>query len=256
MRAGQAEYERIHGTGRRAPRHRRPPDPRRQYRRRGVLAATAASSVVGAVVVAGVMYGGGAGGQRPANAAPPVAVGPTSSVPTGFPSATPRPKRPQPPQQKGPVDSAKPRPKPRPPAAPRPVELLQNGTFTGGIQPWEDDDVDAFADEGLLRVDVFEGDDDGFVDSNRFTLRPDRKYVVTFQAAADNEVEMGVDVVRPDDDPALSSEVDLDIDVRTFSFTFTPDERTPDSFFGFEFDTGADDHQVAIDNVSLMELPR
>lgn len=228
---------------RRGPRHRRPPDPAVRGRRR-TMAAVTAGLLGGAAVVTVLTLTGGARSGAPA---PPAAA---DAVPTDLGTPTPTPSPVGPPEPKGPAGSATPTPSPTPSPRPSAVELLANGTFSRGIAPWTDDDVNVFADDGLLIVEV--NGDDGVVDSEDVRLRKGRTYVLTFQAAASEPIEIEAQVREHVGERFLDRTIDLGEGVRTFSFTFRPDENTSDAFVRFDFDID-DNYEVAIDNVSLKE---
>lgn len=236
------------------PRHARPKRRARGHWQSRLLAAGAAATIVvialaaATVSTAGQRRSTGAGG-RPA---PPVATFPKPrppADPTATPTTDPRPKTPVP----DPSRRDQP-PNRKPPQIGR--ELIQNGSFTGTINPWESDDIDADLDGNRLEADITgdEGDDpqDADVDSNSFALRAGRTYVLNFDAAADSELDIGVTVQSLDiDEPITFREIELDRAARHFTFTFEPRANTREAIVSFELGGHSNEHEFLLDNVSL-----
>lgn len=220
-------------------------------------AAPAAGAVAIIALVLGATAGVGVGRPQatdtqarppaPPSAAPSAAppsgpnadpgVDPSADLPTSRPARKYRP--------------AKPSPRPKGP------ELIDNGTFTGTVEPWGGDGVEAEEDGNRLAADVPGGESDSpqdaDVDSNDdFSLSGDRTYVLNFDAAADRDIDIGVTVQSLDiDEPVMFKEIELGSSTRHFTFTFTADDDTDEAMISFELGGHSDDYRLLVDNVSL-----
>jgi hypothetical protein len=176
---------------------------------------------------------------------------PRTSVPIPPPAPIPAPTR----RNKSAKQSPKPAPAPRPREDGQ--ELIRNGTFSGTIEPWKGDNTEPEDEDNQLQVETVSNAcgnlTNNDVDSNAFPLSSGRTYELSFDASAENSIEIGVSVQPLNRDTELFRKIDLTPSTQQFRFTFTANENSRGTIVSFELCGHSADHEIRIDNVSLRQ---
>lgn len=135
--------------------------------------------------------------------------------------------------------------------------LIRNGTFTGTVKSWWPvSDVRISQDADRLRADVRGGSTESWgriVSATSFPLAAGRRYILSFDAAADADIADRV-TVQLDYQPytaALGRGIELSTLMRRFSYEFTGNVTTEQAAVNFELGGHPGDHTIWLDNVTL-----
>jgi endoglucanase len=137
-------------------------------------------------------------------------------------------------------------------------QLVVNGTFTGGTDPWwKSANTSMAVDAGRLRVDVTGGTAnpwDAMVGQNDISLAKGKSYTLSFDASASAPVS-AVTTVQLADSPytrTLTKTISLTTASKRFSFPFTSSLSTTGGQVSFQLGKNAG-FSFSVDNVSLTE---